>query len=288
MADISDINSALSVKIVGADATGLEQTPVTSTSSGALHSNIRDTSGTELATSSNPLRTDPTGTTAQPVTDNGGTLTVDQSTASNFNAQVVGNVAAAATDSGNPIKTGGIYTSTIPLLTSGQRGDDQIDENSIRMTTDHKTGYAAMQKVYHATNLVTLTVGTSETAIYLFKNPNGSGIKVRIYRIVFTGAATYRIYHTPTTSANGTALTAVNNRIMTSPTAAVATPFQSPTASANGTFMMPINVSTQTGTFVLQYDSELILNPNFNLLITAQAGGNNTPVNATVFWYEVL
>lgn len=32
----------------------------------ALHTNLRDNSGTELATSSNPVRTDPTGTTTQP------------------------------------------------------------------------------------------------------------------------------------------------------------------------------------------------------------------------------
>lgn len=37
-----------------------------------------------------------------------------------------GNVAAAATDSGNPIKTGGIYTTTTPTLTDGQRGNTQI------------------------------------------------------------------------------------------------------------------------------------------------------------------
>jgi hypothetical protein len=34
----------------------------------ALHINLRNTSGTEIATSSNPLRIDPTGTTTQPVT----------------------------------------------------------------------------------------------------------------------------------------------------------------------------------------------------------------------------
>lgn len=39
--------------------------------------NLRNSSGTEIATSGNPLRIDPTGTTAQPVTDNGGSLTVD-------------------------------------------------------------------------------------------------------------------------------------------------------------------------------------------------------------------
>lgn len=43
----------------------------------ALPVGVWDSSGNELATSSHPLRTDPTGTTAQPITDNGGSLTVD-------------------------------------------------------------------------------------------------------------------------------------------------------------------------------------------------------------------
>lgn len=77
MADISDINAAESVKIIGSDATGVEQTPVQSTSSGALHSNLRNSSGTEIATSANPIRIDPTGTTAQPINDNSGSITVD-------------------------------------------------------------------------------------------------------------------------------------------------------------------------------------------------------------------
>jgi hypothetical protein len=41
----------------------------------------------------------------------------------------VGNVASAATDSGNPVKTGGKYNSTKPTLTNGQRGDTQIEIN---------------------------------------------------------------------------------------------------------------------------------------------------------------
>ena len=43
----------------------------------AIHVNLRSNAGTELGTSGAPVRTDPTGTTAQPVTDNGGSLTVD-------------------------------------------------------------------------------------------------------------------------------------------------------------------------------------------------------------------
>jgi hypothetical protein len=46
-------------------------------------------------------------------------------TDANGNLQAVGNVASAATDSGNPVKVGGKYNSTRPTLTDGQRGDFQ-------------------------------------------------------------------------------------------------------------------------------------------------------------------
>lgn len=36
-----------------------------------------------------------------------------------------GNVAASATDSGNPVKTGGVFLTTPPTYTNGQRGDTQ-------------------------------------------------------------------------------------------------------------------------------------------------------------------
>lgn len=42
---------------------------------------------------------------------------------------VVGNVASGATDSGNPIKSGGKYNSSPITLTDGQRGDTQLDVN---------------------------------------------------------------------------------------------------------------------------------------------------------------
>jgi hypothetical protein len=48
MADISDIQATDSVKIVGSDATGTEQTPVQSTSAGGLHVNVRNAAGTEV------------------------------------------------------------------------------------------------------------------------------------------------------------------------------------------------------------------------------------------------
>lgn len=44
---------------------------------------------------------------------------------------VTGNVASATADSGNPVKIGGVYNSTLPTLSAGQRGDAQLDSTSL-------------------------------------------------------------------------------------------------------------------------------------------------------------
>lgn len=45
----------------------------------------------------------------------------------NGNQQVQGNVATGATDSGNPLKIGGVFNTVPPTLTNAQRGDAQLD-----------------------------------------------------------------------------------------------------------------------------------------------------------------
>lgn len=46
---------------------------------------------------------------------------------------VVGNIDSAATDSGAPVKVGGVYRTTLPVLTNGQRGDLQLgSDGSVR------------------------------------------------------------------------------------------------------------------------------------------------------------
>lgn len=56
-----------------------------------------------------------------------GDVFVRQATASNLKVEPAGNVASAATDSGNPLKIGGKYNSSAITLTDGQRGDLQLD-----------------------------------------------------------------------------------------------------------------------------------------------------------------
>ena len=61
------------------------------------------------------------------VDDNGSSLTIDQATASNLNAQVVGNVAHDAADSGNPIKIGGKAHDMVPA--DAEQGPSDVAEN---------------------------------------------------------------------------------------------------------------------------------------------------------------
>lgn len=56
--------------------------------------------------------------------------------------KAVGNVASGATDSGNPVKIGGVYNSAFPTLTNGQRGD-------VQMTAK---GFAINKVVFGGTN----------------------------------------------------------------------------------------------------------------------------------------
>lgn len=119
-----------STQIGGTDGTNLQSAHVYDTDTGGgtqytLGVNLRKSASggsVELGTSSDPVRIDPTGTTAQPVTDNGGSLTVDgtvtvssvsgnvtvvQPTASNLNAQVQGTAADGASPVGNPVLIAG-------------------------------------------------------------------------------------------------------------------------------------------------------------------------------------
>jgi hypothetical protein len=93
------------------------------TASRALHVNLRNASGTEIGTSSNPVRIDPVGTTTQPVS---GTVTANQG-GSNWSvnlAQVGGNAVVTGGVNGSEgvggLAADGSATAGNPLLVAGK------------------------------------------------------------------------------------------------------------------------------------------------------------------------
>lgn len=117
--------------------------------------------------------------------------------------QIQGNVAAGATDAGNPVKTGGVYNSSAPTLTNGQRGDTQLDskgntqvnlytkiagENLTydRMITGKQALFANINTIATTTvksgagELQGITINTpvANAVITIYNNTAGSGAKI--------------------------------------------------------------------------------------------------------------
>lgn len=112
------------------------------------------------------------------------TVAVTQATASNLNAQVVGNVASGASDSGNPVKAGSVFNTTLPTVTNGQRVDQQADANGRQIVAATRLdGYKA---TYHATSTFT----AANTATDIFTLTGSSTKTIRISRIGISATRT--------------------------------------------------------------------------------------------------
>lgn len=55
-------------------------------------------------------------------------VSIQNSNPASLNAQVVGNIANLSLDSGNPVKVGAVYNSTLPIPSSGNRVDQQVNQ----------------------------------------------------------------------------------------------------------------------------------------------------------------
>lgn len=138
------------------------------TSSRAVHVNLRNNSGTEIGTGSTPVRVDPTGTTTQPVsgtvTANAGTGTFTVGGAVTANAgtgpfPVAGTIASGSADSGNPVKTGGVFNTTQPTVTNGQRVDTQMTVRGEMLIAKGVSGFSIDNTGFNVTG--SLPAGTN-------------------------------------------------------------------------------------------------------------------------------
>lgn len=139
---------------------------------------------------------------------------------------VVGNVASGATDSGNPVKVGGINNTTKPTLTDGQRGDIQLDtRGNIQMTLFNANTNTSI--VANADNADAVAVSSSNNKLIgLSRNT------------VFNGATWDRMY-----GDTGGVWTKIN------PTPASITPLTHGTlGTAGGSFFGTISAASGAGT----------------------------------------
>lgn len=116
-----------------------------------------------------PLQCDASGTNCTAVT----AANPLQVSSTGSSGVVTGNVASAATDSGNPVKVAGKYNATLPTFTDGQRADLQLDSRgALRVIAMRSTGLELT-----AANAAADGSSNSITANYSFAFPhfyNGS------------------------------------------------------------------------------------------------------------------
>lgn len=94
----------------------------------------------------------------------------------------VGNVASAATDSGNPVKVGGKYNLTIPTFTDGQRADLQVDSRGYLRTGIFDSGSAGSLAAGVNTPAVGRSAGVAgvySLAFPMLINPAGTADPLR-------------------------------------------------------------------------------------------------------------
>ncbi len=101
---------------------------------------------------------------------------ISQATASNLNAQVVGSVASAAADSGNPVKTGGVFSTNLPTITTGQRVNTQTN-----MFGEHAVVVRNKYAYVTAANATTVKSGAGRIHTIIVTGAGASFTTVTIY-----------------------------------------------------------------------------------------------------------
>lgn len=115
---------------------------------------------------------------------------------------VQGDVASAAADSGNPVKVGGKYNSTIPTFTNGQRGDFQIDaqggqkvSNTTLIPAQGSAGslnadaVASIDVSAFKSIFVQVTGTFSGTLSFQFSNDNSTWVTSQVFNVLSNASA---------------------------------------------------------------------------------------------------
>lgn len=122
------------------------------------------------------------------------------------NQTAVGNVASGATDSGAPVKVGGIFNTAFPTLTNGQRGDIQLDTSARQVIAPlTNTSIVKAQLQDNAGTASASNYGTAANALRVAAQI-GNASAVADFNSGTTGAQTLRVASNAYDGA-GTALT---------------------------------------------------------------------------------
>lgn len=104
---------------------------------------------------------------------------------------VAGNVASGATDSGNPVKVGGVFHTNLPTVTDGQRVDAQfdangrlltnsiVDPNDVTSIVNSSTTPLGSNAVFTGTSEAALAFGSVSVSVRADQNSAAGGLSIQ-------------------------------------------------------------------------------------------------------------
>ncbi|MGD9724880.1 MAG: hypothetical protein AB7V39_00530 [Nitrospiraceae bacterium] len=256
---------------------------VTATPTGTQDTNVIQLGGVSISRNSGVTDTGtqrvvlPTNQSAIPVTDNGGSLTVD---AVNLSIRSL----TRATDAVQISATAVANSALNPIFVSGT--NNIRSEPIFQAEIENKRLYGVVTEVNIAT--------TAQTPMVLIRNPIGSGKTLYFQRwtslITNTAnsSAVLRVYLAPTVTLDGTAASIVNTAIGGGGAATVMQAFTSPTISVNGTFAYATRAQGGDGaqSTVDDIEGSISVAPGITLLVTATVDGANRNIISRFLWLE--
>lgn len=146
-------------------------------------------------------------------------------------------------------------------------------------------------RVFVAGTALTSISLSTEIPLLLLKNPSGSGKYMRIFRGVFgidstQARAIFRLYKSPTITANGTPLPITNQLQSATAPASAMLAFQLPTISNNGTPFSIRIVPANQPTHALDLPHLYSVDENENILVTVTNLLINQSAHAAALWIE--
>jgi hypothetical protein len=237
---------------------------------------LADAAGVNIATVSaaGALKIDGSAVT-QPVSAAALPLPTGASTAA---LQTTGNTSLASIDAGIPAALGQTtMTASMPVAIASNQSTLNV----------LPVGIGPL----YTTSFSKTAIGVTELMALLLKNPNASGKTVTLETITVTNSHTvagswirWRVYASPTISANGTANSVFTFAIGSGNTSVV-TAFSTPTITANGSLLYDCTI-VAGGSFTYTFPIGGTIAANNNLLVTAVADSTSRVGQVTVVWTE--
>jgi hypothetical protein len=163
-------------------------------------------------------------------------------------------------------------------------------------TKSADSNLADTDKIFQICETITITGGGTENNFLLIKNPSGSGKKIKIIDLTLgfsntvSVLAVFKLYASPTITTNGTSLTIKPGRIGAGTPSSAMQAYSTPTISVRGTEYINLMVSGGSNiasSYHLDVDQSIIVDENYNILITGTPDGTNRNVLITMRWAEV-